>query len=327
MDGAGACKLSHVGLWQENMARILVVEDDKGVQDLVRVALEMQGHEVVVSETGSEAVEAALRVAPNLVILDLVLPEMDGFEVCRRLRSCARTKHVPIIMLSGRSEISDKLSGLGLGADDYVTKPFSIDELLARVHSQLRRVELGLLSQLTGLPGVAQVEEAIKDLVKLHDRKWAVIYFDIDRFKEYNDAYGFLKGNELIRATGRVIERVVSEMGDKEPFELVGHIGGDDFVVITSASRAEAICQEILRRFDRLVPEYYAPADRERGYIVTTDRQGNTIKAPIATLSAGIVTNRYKTIDNQWLLGSLAAEVKRKAKALPGSSYYVDQRR
>lgn len=309
------------------MSVILLIEDDKSIRELLRSTLEEQGYEVLAAEDGPNGLAIALQSVPHLILLDLVLPGLDGFEVCRRLRASLKTSHIPIIMLTARSSMLDKLAGLDLGADDYVTKPFDTDELLARVRAQLRRVQRSLLSPLTGLPGNAQVEEAVRELVKIQDKTWAVLYLDIDHFKEYNDVYGFLQGNELIKATARIIQETVSAMGSGEPFEMVGHIGGDDFVVLTSEEGAERLCRELLRRFDAMVPEYYDERDRQRGYVVTADRQGRVIKAPIATLSIGVVTNRFRRIDNHWLVGSLAAEVKKKAKALPGSSYYVDQRK
>ncbi len=309
------------------MSRILLIEDDGTVRDLLRAVLEEQGYEILTAQDGVSGLATALQSVPHLILLDLMLPGLDGFEVCRKLRGSLRTSHIPIIVLSARSSIPDKLASLDLGADDYVTKPFDTDELVARVRAQLRRAERNLLSSLTGLPGGLQIEEAVRQLVKNRDKKWAVMYLDIDRFKEYNDAYGFLQGNELIKATGRIIQAAVSDIAGTEPFEMVGHVGGDDFVVLTSAEAVEDLCREIIRRFDQEAPAFYADLDRQRGYIVTIDRQGRVIKAPMATLSIGVVTNRYREIDNHWLVGELAAEVKKKAKALPGSSYYVDQRK
>jgi diguanylate cyclase (GGDEF)-like protein len=309
------------------VSRILVIEDDESIRQLLETTLETQGYETLAAEDGRQGLGMALRNAPHLILLDIMLPGLDGLEVCRQLRSSVRTSHIPIIMLTARLSTADKLVALDSGADDYVTKPFDTDELIARIRALLRRMRRGLVSHLTGLPGNAQIEEAIKELVKIGDREWAVVYLDIDRFKEFNDAYGFLKGNELIKATGRIIEDVVGCDGCQEQFELLGHVGGDDFVVITSAERAIPMCRQILRRFDEEAPDHYSAGDRARGYVMTTDRQGRKTRAPIVTLSAGIVTNCFRTIDSYWMVGSIAAEVKKKAKALPGSAYYVDHRR
>lgn len=309
------------------MGKILVVEDDEDIRELIRVSLELHGHATIPAADGAQALRLAVEEQPHLVLLDVMLPDINGFEVCRSLRRSTATSHIPIIMLTARATATDKLTGFELGADDYVTKPFDTDELLARVEVQLRHVERNLLSELTGLPGNAQIEQAIKRIVGLKDQHWAILYVDIDHFKEYNDVYGFLDGNELIKATGRALQEATRACGTKDELDFVGHIGGDDFVVITRPDRAERICYEIIRRFDAIAPMYYSSEDRARGYIIATDRRGNVAKVPIATISVGVVTSRYREISNYWLVGKIAAEVKKKAKALPGSSYYVDQRR
>jgi len=309
------------------MGKILIVEDDADIRELVRISLEMHGHSTVAAADGTEALRLAADEQPHLVLLDVMLPDINGFEVCRSLRRTAATSHIPIILLTARAAPTDKLTGFELGADDYITKPFDTDELLARVEVQLRHVERNLLSELTGLPGNAQIEQAIKRIVGLKNQHWAILYVDIDHFKEYNDVYGFLEGNELIKATGRVLQEATRACGVSDELDFVGHIGGDDFVVITRPERAQRLCEAIIRRFDAIAPLHYSNEDRARGYIIATDRRGNVMQVPIATVSIGVVTNRYREISNYWLVGKIAAEVKKKAKALPGSSYYVDQRR
>lgn len=309
------------------MGRILIVEDDDDIRELLRASLELHGHVTIPAATGEQGLRLALGERPHLVLLDIMLPDVTGFEVCQRLRGGAMTSHIPIIMLTARGETADKLAGFEMGADDYITKPFDTDELLARVEVQLRHVERNLLSELTGLPGNTQIEQSIKRLIEMGDEHWAILYVDIDHFKEYNDVYGFIQGNEVIKATGRILQEAVRQCGTGEELDFVGHIGGDDFVVITRPERAEKISRHIIRRFDAIAPTWYSQADRERGYIVAADRRGNVIKIPLATVSIGVVTNRYRGIENHWVVGQIAAEVKKRAKALPGSAYYVDQRR
>lgn len=309
------------------MGRILIVEDDEDIRGLLCATLELHGHETIVAENGAQGLKLAVEEQPHLILLDVMLPDIDGFEVCQRLRRSVATSHIPIIMLTGRGTTDDKLTGFELGADDYITKPFDTDELLARVEVQLRHVERNLLSELTGLPGNTQIEQAIKRLVGTPGERWAILYVDIDHFKEYNDAYGFLQGNEVIKATGRILLEAVRQCNSDSELDFVGHIGGDDFVVITRPERAERISRDIIRRFDAVMPQYYSEEDRQRGYIIASDRRGNVTKVPIASISIGIVTNQYRAIDNYWFVGTIAAEVKKKAKALPGSAYYVDQRR
>ncbi len=308
------------------MNRILIIEDDRDIQQLLRLVLLMQGYEVVVADTGQEGLRLALEEQPDLVLLDINLPDIDGFEIGRKLRQNVSMALVPIILLTAKAATADKLAGFAVGADDYVTKPFDMEELLARVSAHLRRVEQGLLSELTGLPGNTLIERAIKRTVSMANCLWAILYVDMDNFKAYNDIYGFVAGNELIKALALILHEVMRDLGCDPDLDFVGHIGGDDFVLITGAEGVEEKCQEIIRRFDAEVPCHYRAADRARGYVVTTDRRGRLQQFPLVSVSIAVVTNQRRAIKSHFEVGSIAAEVKKKAKAQPGSAYYVDQR-
>jgi len=308
------------------MSKILIVDDEEYIRELLETFLRSEGYETVTAASGEAAIEMTKRELPHLILLDVMLPDMDGFAVCRRLRQTIRTTYIPIIMLTARQGVSEKVEALSIGADDYVTKPFNLQELLARIRTQLRHVELGLLSELTGLPGNTLIERAIGQIVRNQETKWAILYIDIDQFKAYNDVYGFLRGNELIKGTARILTDVVGSTSDND-LNFVGHIGGDDFVVIVPAAEAETVSRRIIERFDREVKSYYSPTDLARGAINATDRQGVAVAFPIASVSIGVVTNQYKKIDSVAMVGKLAAEVKAKAKSLRGSAYYVDRRR
>jgi diguanylate cyclase (GGDEF)-like protein len=266
------------------------------------------------------------RELPHLILLDVMLPDMDGLSVCRRLRHSIRTTYIPIIMLTARQGVGEKVEALSIGADDYITKPFNLQELLARIRTQLRHVELGLLSELTSLPGNTLIERAIGQVVRSPGGKWAILYIDIDNFKAYNDAYGFLEGNDLIKGVAKVLDEVVSNVNGSD-VSFLGHIGGDDFVAITDSGVVDEVCRQIIERYEEEVRNHYSAADVARGYFYATDRQGNTVQFPIATLSIGVVTNRYKPIESVEMVGKLAAEVKTKAKSIQGSTYYIDRRR
>ncbi|MCL5266323.1 MAG: response regulator, partial [Chloroflexi bacterium] len=241
------------------MTKILVVEDEKNIQEMLEIYLASQGFEPISASDGEEALRLAHQETPQLIILDVMLPGIDGFEVCRQLRRSVKTASVPIIMLTAKATLPDKLTGFEIGADDYVTKPFDMDELVARMQTQLRHVAQALLSELTGLPGNTAIEQTIKRILNDRDGKWAILYVDIDNFKAYNDAYGFLQGNELIKAAARVIYQAVDEMASSDPenMDFVGHVGGDDFVVTTTPERVKPICEKIIRRFDAEAPLHY----------------------------------------------------------------------
>ena len=302
---------------------ILIVEDDEPIKRMLRSLLELEGFQPSVVSTGEQAIEVALREVPHLLILDLMLPGMDGFEVVRQLRSNVKTTHIPVVILSGRHDTADKVRAFDNRVDDYLTKPFNAEELVARIRTQLRHVRENLLSPLTGLPGGLQVERAVSQKLR-EPGQWAILYLDLDHFKAYNDIYGFLRGNDLIRLVAHTANEALRDAGNITDF--LGHIGGDDFVLITTPDRAESIATALIRRFDTESRALYTDEDLQRGCLVATDRQGHPRTYPLVTLSIGIVSNHYRPIASVEEVSRVAAEVKRKAKAMPGSTFWSDRR-
>jgi len=302
---------------------ILVVEDDPGIRNLLRNMLELEGYAPLVAASGEEAIACALREVPQLVLLDIMLPGMDGFAVAERLRANAKTAHIPVLMLSARDDTADKVRAFDAEVDDYLTKPFKSEELVARIRNQLRHVRDHLLNQLTELPGGLRVEHAVEQTLATSEQ-WAILYIDFDHFKAYNDVYGFLRGNELIRLLGRLAFEVVREHGNDSDF--VGHIGGDDFIIITTPDRVEPIARTLLDRWACESRALYSPEDLNSGVIVATDRQGNPQTYGLVSCSIGVVTNQRRHIASREEVSRIAAEVKHKAKSIPGNSFYVDQR-
>jgi diguanylate cyclase (GGDEF)-like protein len=303
---------------------ILVVEDDAPVARALAETLLADGFAAEVASTGEAALEYALREVPHLVLLDLMLPGIDGFEVVRRLRANAKTAHIPVVILSARHDIEYKVRAFESRVDDYLTKPYNGNELIARVKAQLRRVQENMLSPLTGLPGGTQVERAITQKLR-EPAPWSILYLDLDHFKAYNDVYGFVLGNDLIRLLAGIAGDVVRDHGNLTDF--VGHVGGDDFVVITTPDRTEAICQGLIQRFDQESRLLYTADDLQRGTLIALDRQGNNHTYPLVSLSIAVVTNQLRPFTSIEQVSRTAAELKRKAKAIPGSTYVVDRRR
>ncbi len=304
------------------MATILVVEDEPLIAGLLRETLSAEGYTPILAHTGEEAVHTALRETPHLVILDIMLPGMDGFDVVKTLRANVKTAHIPVIILSARHDTADKVRAFEHHVDDYLTKPFNNDELLARIRTQLRHVQENWLHPLTGLPGGVQVERAIIDLLQQR-APWSLLYLDLNNFKAYNDAYGFLRGNEMIRVVARISVDVVRRLGNETDF--VGHVGGDDFVIATTPDRAIPICKAIMERFDQTHRIFYDEEDLLRGSIISTDRQGNPCLYPLVGLAIGVVTNQYRPLLSIEEVSRVAAEVKKKAKRVEHSAYYIDQ--
>ena len=303
---------------------ILVVEDNPQIGHMLQATLEAEGFVAVLAPSGEEGIAYALREVPQLLLLDLMLPGMDGFQVVEQIRANVKTSHIPVVILSARHDTEDKVRAFASNVDDYLTKPFNSDELLARIRTQLRHVQETLLSPLTRLPSGLRVERAIEQQMQTKSPPWSILYIDLDHFKSYNDVYGFLRGNDLIRLLARVATDVARDEGNLTDF--VGHIGGDDFVIITTPDRADAICRRMIACWDAESREHYNEEDRQRGYFFAKDRQGHQQTFPLVTVSIGVVTNMHRPITSLEEISRIAAEVKHKAKVLHGSSYYVDHR-
>jgi diguanylate cyclase (GGDEF)-like protein len=306
--------------------RILVVDDDRDICRSIEVVLRLEGYDVRIAHEGEEALEQAVRAQPDLVLLDMMMPGIDGYEVTKRLRHDPRTATASIIMLTARALPADKVLGLTAGCDDYIVKPFDPSELVARVQSALRRSrQMREVSPLTGLPGNFQIAHELERLVADETSEFAVLYADLDDFKAYNDHYGFMRGDEAIRASGRLLTDALARHRTNPSF--AGHIGGDDFVLVTSANKAESLAQDIVRNFDLMAPSLYDQDDRQRGYIEVPDRRGVLHHYPFLSVSVGVASSAIRPIRSQWEASSVATEMKAVAKRKVGSAYEIDRRR
>jgi diguanylate cyclase (GGDEF)-like protein len=302
---------------------ILVVDDDPDIARFVEVNLRSAGYEVSVAGDGEEALERATEIRPDLVLLDVMMPRLDGFEVAQRLRKNPQTANTSIIMLTAKALSSDKVTGLQSGADDYIIKPFDPIELLARVKGTLRRAkEMRNLSPLTGLPGNIRIQEEIERQVREH-RPFAVLYVDLDNFKTYNDKYGFVRGDRLIQGTARMIQDAVMS-SDTDGF--VGHVGGDDFVAVVEPDVAEEVAKAVCDRFDTDRALYYEDDDLDRGFVRMEDRKGVEQDIPLVSVSVGIATTSKRAFAHYGEAVAVATEMKQFAKRDGGSSYAVDRR-
>jgi len=303
---------------------VLVVDDDPDVARFVEVNLRSAGYEVTVASDGQQAVDAAVELRPDLVLLDVMMPKLDGFEVAQRLRRDPRTSSSSIIMLTAKALSADKVLGLSSGADDYIIKPFDPVELLARVKGTLRRArEMRALSPLTGLPGNIRIQEEIRRLVT-ELRPFAILYADLDNFKAFNDHYGFVRGDRAIQFLARLATEVAHDVDG--PAGFVGHVGGDDFIVLTSPESADVAAKLLCERFDESVALLYDRVDLDRGYIEVEDRQGSPARFPLLTVSVGVATTRNRTFTHYGEAVSVATEMKQYAKRTIGSSFSMDRR-
>ena len=228
--------------------RILVVEDDVDISKMLRIYFDSQGYEVLVANRGNEALDICRVKVPNVVVLDIQLPDIDGFEICRSLRGNTRTSYVPIIFLTQKDERSDKIAGLELGADDYVTKPFDIEELKLRVEGSIRRsLQTALTHPVTNFPGPKLIEDQLKQ-VKDQQEPWALLYFGIKHLDAFKEAVGFSHVNEVLIFLADIIRETVEGHGTVNDF--IGQASDNDFIVITAADSAATVCNTITERFN-----------------------------------------------------------------------------
>jgi len=291
--------------------RLLIVEDDFDISNMLRIYFDSQGYETIVAPRGEEALEVCRRKLPNLVILDIMLPDINGYEVCRRLRANLRTSHIPIIFLTQRDERSDQIAGLELGADDYITKPFDLQLLLLRVQNSLHRAgRLSLTSPVTGLPSSKLIEDQLRQIIRRDD--WSVLYIGINHINDFNDVYGFVAGDDVLRFTAMLLTEVVDELGTGSDF--IGHIGGDDFLIITSPEGSAKMKARLEQRFKEDVVTFYNFKDRERGYIEIVDGGGNAQKAPLMTLAVGRIQHDTVPFSDIREITEVAADARRRAQ-------------
>ena len=306
------------------MSLILVVDDDVEIARFIEVNLQLEGFDVLLAHDGQEALEVIADRPPDLALLDVMMPRIDGVELCRRLRSDPLTASLPIIMLTAKSLSADKVVGLTAGADDYIIKPFDTLELVARVRSTLRRnAEMRAVSPLTGLPGNHRINEEIAARA-VGTRPFAVCHVDLDNFKAFNDRYGWLRGDDVIALLATALKSAGAEAGLPQPF--IGHVGGDDFVVICAPEQVEHLTTRAMQLFDEGVPVLHDPDDAAAGQITIVDRQGNERSHPLVAVSIGVAMTGRRTYADYRAIVAVATEMKTVAKGRPGSAVAIDRR-
>ena len=304
--------------------RILIVDDDPDIVQFVRMNLELEGYEVETATGGREGLERAFAHVPDLVLLDIMMPELDGIEVLNRLQVSPASSNVAVILLTAKAVTEDRVSGLRMGADDYITKPFDIEELVARVGSVLRRSRaMRDLSPLTGLPGNFRIAEERQRRVG-SGRPVAIIHADLDNFKAVNDHYGFMRGDNVIKFSANALVEAALEVGD--PSGFTGHVGGDDFIAVMNPDVVEQYCKTVLERFDDGILDFYDPQDALRGFVEVIDRRGERHAFPIVSISLGVATNLRRSFTSEWEASAVASEMKEHAKTVAGSCYRIDRR-
>jgi diguanylate cyclase (GGDEF)-like protein len=288
-------------------SRLLIVEDDGDISNMLKIYFSGLGYDVDTALRGGDALEKTRQVLPHLIVLDIMLPDIDGYEVCRSLRKSTRTSHIPVIFLTQKDERSDKLQGLELGADDYITKPFDIEELKLRVQGAIRRSEREALTDpRSGLPAGRLIEEQLR--LTIRQAGWAYMDIRLNSFDQFNEVYGFVAGDDVLRFAAMLMSEVVDELGS--PNDFIGHAGGDNFIIITTDGAADKIRQRLKARFAEEVQSHYNFMDRQQGFIMVP-RPGGQEKAALMKLSVGVVSPKQQSFSDIREITEMAAEARR----------------
>jgi len=296
-------------------SRLLVVEDDIDIGNMLKIYFSGMEFDVDVAVRGSDALEKTKQVLPNLIVLDIMLPDIDGYEVCRNLRTNMRTSHIPVIFLTQKDERSDKLQGLELGADDYITKPFDIEELKLRVQGAIKRSEReSLTDPRSGRPAGRLIEDQLRRIIR--EKSWALLDAKVNNFEPFKDVYGFVTGDDVLRFTSILIGEVVDELGSTTDF--IGHAGGDNFIIITSEEKSASIKARIKQRFNAEVQSHYNFMDRQQGFMQAPAADGTTSNVPFMTMSVGVVSPSTHSFADIREITELAAEARRQDSAAGG---------
>jgi diguanylate cyclase (GGDEF)-like protein len=293
-------------------ARLLVVEDDIDIANMLKIYFTGLQYDVDVANRGGDALDKVKQVLPHLMVLDIMLPDIDGYEVCRRLRTNTRTSHIPVIFLTQKDERSDKLQGLELGADDYITKPFDIEELKLRVQGAIRRSEReSLTDPRSGLPAGRLIEEQLRRIIR--EQNWTLLDMRINNFEPFKDVYGFVAGDDVVRFAAMMINEVVDELGTISDF--IGHAGGDNFIIVTTNEAAVNIRQKLKDRFASEVQSHYNFIDRQQGFIQVPRAEGGVEKVGFMSLSVGMVSPSTHSFADIREITELAADARRQDAA------------
>ncbi len=310
----------------DKIKKILIVSPDKNLTEILNFCFDGWGYEVILREVIKPAETRAIkRLSPDVIVVDIQSARQEQLDICRQLKSNFSTAFIPIITLINKRQLRSQLLNLKQGVDDYLIKPLDPLDLRIRIEMAVRRAQHSIYaSSLTGLPGGKILEDVLKEHLK-KGTPFSFGYLDIDNFKYYNDVYGYRKGDSVILQTAHILFEALHSFGNSDDF--ISHIGGDDFVFLTTLDKYENICQHFIEAFDKLIPFHYSQDDRTQGFIIAKDRSRAIKRIPLMSISIAVVNREYtSTIRNALEINERVAEIKRYLKTISGSKFMADRR-
>jgi GGDEF domain-containing protein len=309
----------------EKVKRILIISSDENLKKVLNFCFDGWGYEVFLHDSPVNDINQIKKIAPDAIVVDVYSASKTHLQIVSLIKEDLITAFIPIITLINKRQLREQLLHLKQGVDDYLIKPPDPLDLRVRIEMAIKRAQYSFYTTpLTGLPGGRLIEEALNDRLSKNSA-FSFGYIDIDNFKFFNDVYGYVKGDRIIMQTAYILYTTIRKFGNKDDF--IGHIGGDDFVFITSLDKCEALCQNFICMFDNIVPFHYTPADRERGFIIARDRNKKVRKINLVSVSVAVVNKHnpreYRSIVE---INEKVTEVKHYLKEIPGSKFMADRR-
>ncbi|UCD15494.1 MAG: diguanylate cyclase [Candidatus Omnitrophota bacterium] len=309
----------------DKVKKILIISSDKNLKDVLNFCFDGWGYEVFLWEAPVHDITPIKKISPNVIVADVYSAHRNQLHICQLLKDDFTTSFIPVITLINKRQLRSHLLNLKQGVDDYLIKPPDPLDLRIRVEMAIKRSQYSFYATpLTGLPGARLIEEIVGEKVK-KNTPFSFGYVDIDRFKYFNDVYGYLKGDRVIMQSAYILYRVIKKFGN--PDDFIGHIGGDDFVFITTPDKKEQICQQFILMFDKIIPFHYSLQDRKQGFIVARDRTHKLKKLALMSVSIAVVSRKDSADFKNFIeINERIVEIKQYLKNIEGSKFMDDRR-
>ena len=305
---------------------IYIIDDSDDLKNTISILLKKE-KEFKLKKVSTEDIDIALKNIPSLIIINEDSIEENIIEICKKIRLNEDNNITPIIVISSNKEKNHRIEVLKECVEHYIKAPIDKEYLYYTIKNVIRLLDTNRrVSPLTGLPGNVQILAEMKKRL-LNKENFVMLYLDLDNFKAYNDVYGFLKGDEIIKFTARTITNNIYKFSDSGN-SFVGHVGGDDFVAIVSEEdNYEAICQNIIAEFDKGIVKFFNEEDLKRGYLEVPNRKCIIEEFPLTSISIGVVVVNKGRFHNVLEISEIGAQVKHLAKTTMGSAYVIDRRK